>query len=353
VTGPWVLVTADGPTLRDPVVALRALAAGGYRGSLAVSCGSSIATASRYCLRRVNVPPCDDPGFLPAIRQELDRGNYLTILPASEAALLALGVSTPHLVDKVELARVAEAVGIPTPPSRVFASADELLDAAAHLDYPVIVKPSVHRSNAARVDSPAGLRGSVVQDGPVIVQPFMTDLNAVSGVIWEGRLVAAVHERWFRIWKYHCGVASAAVTVTPDPDREERLLRLMSGYQGYFHAQFAGPHLMDLNLRVHTSHPLGIAAGVNLVATYCDLLRGIDVAPARARPGVYFRWLEGDLRHLARAVRRRDMSVGSAIAALRPHRGSAHSTESLGDPMPMMSRMRHVIHVGLSGGGSR
>jgi hypothetical protein len=354
VTNEWVLVTADGPQLRDPLVAVRALAAGGYRPALAVSCLSSIATASRYCLRRVDVPPCDDPGFVAGIQDELDRGRYLTVLPASEAALLALGVSTPHLVDKVELARAAEAVGIPSPPSRVFASAEELLDSAAELEYPVIVKPSVHRSNASRVDSPAGLTGAVVQDGPVIVQPFLADLNAVSGVIWNGRLIAAVHERWFRIWKYRCGVASAAVTVPPDLDREERLLRLMEGYEGYFHAQFAGPHLMDLNLRVHTSHPLAVAAGVNLVAAYCDLLRGVDVAPMRARPGVYFRWLEGDIRHLAKAVRYGHMSVPSAIVALRPHRGSAHSTESLRDPVPMMSRIKHVMRVGLSPGrGSR
>jgi hypothetical protein len=342
VTKEWVLVTADGPQLRDPLVAIRALAAAGYRPALAVSCGSNIATSSRYCLRRIDVPRCDDPGFVEAIRREMDRGPYLTVLPASEAALLALGVSTPDLVDKVKLAQAAEAAGIASPPSRTFLSASELLDAADDLHYPVIVKPSVHRSNAAWVESPADLRGAVVQDGPVMVQPFLQDLNAVSGVVWKGRLVAAVHERWFRIWKYRCGVASAAVTVPADIDREQRMLRLLDGYEGYFHAQFAGPYLLDLNLRVHTSHPMAMAAGVNLVGVYCDLLRGVNVPSVRGRPGVYFRWLEGDIRHLGKAVRHRDMSIRSAIAALRPRRGTAHSTESIVDPVPMISRMRYV-----------
>jgi hypothetical protein len=351
VTKEWVLVTADGPQLRDPVVAVRALAAGGYRPAVAVSCGSSIATASRYCLRRVDVPPCDTAEYLPAMKAEFTRGGYLTVLPASEAALLALGVRTPHLVDKIELARTAEAVGLASPPSRVFASAEELVRAGRELDYPVIVKPSVHRSNAVRVDSPNGLAGAVMQDGAVMVQPFLGDLNAVSGVIWGGELVAAVHERWFRIWKYHCGVASAAMTVASNPDREERLVRLMEGYEGYFHAQFAGPYLLDLNLRVHTSHPLAMAAGVNLVRVYCDLVRGDRVRHVRARPGVHFRWLEGDVRHLAKAVRHGRMSVPAAIGALRPRLGTAHSTESLRDPGPMVSRLKHVVRVGLGPDG--
>ena len=175
-----------------------------------------------------------------------------------------------------------------------------------------------------------------------MVQPYITGLNAISGVVWEGRLVAAVHERWFRIWKYRCGVSSAAETVPVDPVREEQMLALLQGYQGYFHAQFAGPYLIDLNLRVHTSHPMAMAAGVNLVGAYCDLLRGEDVPTMRARPGVRYRWLEGDLRHLAKAVRLREMSLGSALSALRPRRGTAHSTESLTDPLPMMSRMWYV-----------
>lgn len=347
MTKQWVLVTADGPQLRDPLVAIRALADGGYRPAVAVSCGSSIATSSRHCLRRVDVPSCDDPGFPSAIREELSSRPYLTVLPASEVALLALGVSATHLVDKVELGRVAEAAGIPSPPSRVFGSAEELLDAAPQLEYPVIVKPAVHRSNAAWVDSPALLARAVSQDGPVIVQPYMEDLNAISGIVWRGRLVAAVHERWLRIWKYRCGVASAAESIEPDPEREERMLRVLDGYQGYFHAQFAGPYLLDLNLRVHTSHPLAQASGVNLVAVYCDLLNGLDVPTMRGRPGVFFRWLEGDLRHVAKAVRMRHMTAGSAIRALRPRRNAAHSTESLRDPRPMMSRIRYVAGLGL------
>ena len=342
----WVLVTADGPQLRDPLVAIRGLAAGGYQPAVAVSCGSSLAAASRYCLRRVDVPPCDDDGYAEAIRAELARGPYLAVLPASEAALLALGVTAPHLVDKVRLAETAAEVGIPSPPSRSFASAEEALAAASDLDYPVVVKPAVHRYYASRVETPAGLVSAILEDGPVVIQPFIDErLHAVSGVIWQGRLVAAAHERWLRIWRFHCGVATAAETVAPDRQLEERIEALLRGYEGYFHAQFAGPYLLDLNLRVHTSHPLAVAAGANLIAIYCDLLRGEQIGSIRARPGVFFRWIEGDLRHVTLALRRGEMSMSSALRALRPRRGAAHSTESLRDPGPMVNRFWYVARA--------
>ena len=336
----WVLVTADGPQLRDPLLAVRALAAAGFQPAVAVSCGGSLAAASRFCLRRINVPHPTTEAWLPAIRAELSRKDYLTVLPASEVALLALGVSNPHLVDKAELARRGEKVGIPAPPSLHFEGIADLMGAARDLPYPVVVKPAVHRYYASRVDSPEDLAASVLEEGPIIVQPFLDDgLHAVSGVVWEGNLVAAVHEAWFRIWRFHAGVATAAETTEADLALEERLLALLEGYEGYFHAQFAGPYLLDLNLRVHTSHPLAVAAGVNLVGAYCDLLRGEEVSPVRARPGVFFRWLEGDVRHLLKAVHLGQMSAGQALRELRPRRGTAHSTESLTDPGPTFNRL--------------
>ena len=339
----WVLVTSDGPQLRDSLVAVRALAEAGYRPAIAVSCGFSLASASRYCLRRIDIPHHDDPGYVPAIQEELKRLPYLTVLPASEVALLALGVTVPDLVDKARVEELGRAVGIPSPPGRLFPSGEALLAAANELEYPVIVKPAIHRYHASRVESPAGLAAAVLKDGAVMVQPYLNHaLHAVSGVLWHGQLVAAVHERWFRIWRFHSGVATAAETVEPDIDLEDRLTRLMAGYDGYFHAQFAGPYLLDINLRVHTSHPLAIAAGANLVGIYCDLLRGEDVPTVRGRPGVFFRWIEGDVRHVAKAIRLGRMGPREAIAALRPRRGAVHSTESLRDPGPMLSRLGYL-----------
>lgn len=59
----------------------------------------------------------------------------------------------------------------------------------------------------------------------------------------------------------------------------------------------------------------------------------------RGRPGVFFRWLEGDVRHLLKAVRVGQMSAEQALRELAPRRGTAHSTESLSDPGPMVNRL--------------
>lgn len=361
----WVLVTDGGNGWsRDTVAAVRALADGGYRPSVATSGPSRLAALSRYCEQRIRVPRAEDPGYREAVLAEAERGDYLTVLPSNERALVALGVAVPHLLDKMGLNAAAEAVGIPVPPSRLFESLDAALSSADELDYPVVVKPTTRRYWAFYADSPARLTEAASDHGPVLVQPFLMDqLRAISGVVWQGRLVAAVHERWLRIWPELCGLPSAAETIPADPEVEERLVALLQGYQGLFNAQFAGPYLLDLNLRVHSTLPLAVSAGVNLVARYCDLLRGESPEPVRARPGVFFRWLEGDVRHVLSGVRKGTIGLPRAARLLKPHPGAAHSIESIRDPMPGIARAwvavshrvlrRPPSHIGLPEGSGR
>src|SRR5439155_20067813 len=106
-------------------------------------------------------------------------------------------------------------------------------------------------------------------------------IRSLAGVAWRGRLVGTVHQRFLRTWPPDCGMASAAVTVEPDLGLEERILALIDGYEGIFQADLAGPYLLDFNPRVYASLPLAVAAGVNLVRVWCDLLRGLDAHTAR------------------------------------------------------------------------
>lgn len=340
----WVLVTDGGDgQARSSLAAVRALAAAGYRPAVTVSSRSSLAASSRYCARRVPVPPVAEPGYAEAVQAELSARPYLTMLAASDTALLALGAPVGHLVDKAELVARARQSGLAVPPTRVFASRDDLL-AAADLEYPLVLKPAISTYPAALVTSMDELAAAARGDGRFVVQPYLReDLRAAAGVLWKGGLVAAVHQRYFRTWPGECGTACAAQTVEPDLELEQRLLRLLEGYEGIFQAQLAGEHLLDLNPRVYGSLPLAVAAGTNFPALYCDLLRGNEVDPVRARPGVFYRWLEGDLRHMAWALRAGRGGIGSALRTLRPHLGTAHSTESLRDPMPMVARLRHAV----------
>lgn len=281
-----------------------------------------------------------DPAYGDVVRAEFAKGSFLTWVPASEGALLALGVTVPQLLDKAALHERALSVGLQVPPSRVFTSRAALMQELDALDYPVVIKPTHRRYPAFLVRSPDELSRSPMGDDAVITQVYLDDpLHAVSGVMWKGKLVAALHERWLRIWPWPCGLASAAESIAPDTALEGRLLRLMEGYDGIFCAQFAGPHLFDLNLRIHSSHPLAVKAGANLVAIYCDLVRGMKVSPVRARRGVFFRWIEGDLLNLISATRGGRLSLGAALKELVPRRGAAHSNETLADPLPTIARL--------------
>jgi hypothetical protein len=352
--GPWVLV-ADGSRRpgnqgRAAVAAVRALAFAGYRAAVTVSSGFSLAARSRYCSRRVPVPPVTDEGYVEAIRNELASRPYLACLPASDAVQLALEAPGAELLDKDLLAKRAETAGIPTPTSRSFASTAELRAAADDLHYPVVVKPAVHVYNPFRANSPEGLTRKVIHEGPVVVQPFIEEpIRSVSGVIWKGRLLGTVHSVWLRIWPPDCGSASAAKTVPPDHELEERLPQLLDGYDGIFNAQLIGDYLLDVHPRVYGTHSLALAAGVNQIGINCDLIRGLEPAPVGAKIGAFYRWLEGDLRFVARGIRSGKLSPKKALQLLSPKRGAAHGVESLDDPGPLIARLKYSARrIGMS-----
>jgi hypothetical protein len=151
-----------------------------------------------------------------------------------------------------------------------------------------------------------------------------------------------VHLRYLRVWPLPCGTVAAGVSTAPDTALERRLERLLAGYDGIFHADFAGDQLLDLNPRVHATLPLAAASGVDLVAMYCALLQDRAPEPVRGRPGVLFRWLEGDLRSAVYRLRRRQVGLATVVGDLWPRRGTVHGYESLRDPGPMLTRLRYL-----------
>jgi hypothetical protein len=342
---------------RAAVSAVRGLAAAGYRPTVTVSGKWSLAGSSKHCSRRVQVPfvRSQPEAFAEAIRAEMASRPYVAVLPTTDLALLALEYPVRHLLDKVECAKLASQVGLATPPSEVYSSVEELLGAAKELEYPIIVKPDLKLGMAVRVDDPAGLSEAI---GPLIgepvrliVQPYLNDgLHGVGGLIWDGRLVVAAHMRYLRIWPLPCGTVAAAETTEPDRELEARLVELTKGFNGLFHADFAGPYLLDFNPRLHAALSLPLHAGINTVAAYCDLVRGQTVPSARAKPGQLFRWIEGDVRSTLRGLRGGRISAGQALRALMPRRGTAYSYESWRDPGPLAARARFLARRIWTGG---
>ena len=334
---------------RSAVAAVRALAAAGHRPVVTVSGRPSAATASRDCAGVLRVPAADSPDFRKAMEEHLRSHPGTTVLPASDAVLVALELPGAPLVDKGELPARAAAAGLDVPPSRSFASPAELL-AAEDLDFPLVVKPAVKTAPsevARRVDSRHELAEALADlPGALVVQPFATGgMRAVCGVIADGRLLAAVHQRYVRIWPPDCGTASAAETTGPDLDLEDRLPALLEGHSGVFQVQLVEYQVIDVNPRVYGSLPLAVAAGANLPALATDVAAG-RTAPdgvVRGRPGVRYRWLEGDLRRLRHDFRTGASTPGQVVRALLPHRGTAHSVESLRDPGPVAKRLTDAI----------
>lgn len=358
---PAVLVSDGGRgQARSTLATVRALALGGYAPAVTTSGPHSVAAASRYCTRSIEVPRVNLPGFADAVAREMERGSYLTFLAASDAALLAMGAEVEHLVDKNRLAEVASRAGLTPAPGQVFASLDELRNEAERLEFPVVVKPAHPGQTVRRIQSREDLGRIPPSSGPLIVQPYITEeLRSVGGVIHEGRLIAAAHQRYLRTWPPDCGGACAAETTDPDLEAEARLVELLEGFEGVFQAQFAGAYLLDLNPRVYGSLPLAVKAGANLPAIFCDALSGkVPAEPVRAATGVFFRWLEGDLRNVLHGVRSGDLSAREAVGLLRPKPGSAHGPESFRDPKPMLTRLVYAAKTsrwreGLSGLGAR
>lgn len=331
---------------RSTLAAVRALHAAGYRPTVTVSAPYSLAAASRWCAGVVPVPSVREPGYPGAVAAELAREPCLAVLPASDAAMVALGATGTDLIDKTVLAARARRAGLAVPDQRVFPTPEHLAAAAADLAYPVVVKPALRISGAQpparRVDSATALRALPLVAGELVVQPVLPGrMHALSGVVWEGRLAAVVSQRYLRLWPVESGVACAAVTVEGDRELEERVLQVLEGYTGLFQAQFLGGCLIDVNPRVYGSLPLAVAAGANLPAVHCDLLRGRGAGLVRGRAGVRYRWLEGDLRHVMHAWRTGQSTAMRSIVDLLPRPGTAHSTETLRDPGPAIVRLQH------------
>ena len=348
MTGRPVLVADEGnPQSRSALAAVRALGRAGYPVLVTSAGQPSLASRSRWCSGTLVVEPGCGAAFAQTVADLLAAGEVQAVLPSSDLAVQALASPGAELLDKRTLGERAAAAGIPVPAGRELPSwtALEQLD---DLAFPLVVKPAARRpgttGSAVLVRDRGELERAAEVAGPLVLQPFLPGtMSAVAGVVAGGRLLAAVHQAYLRTWPADCGVASAAVTVPPDVQREEALLRLLAGFTGIFQAQFVGDALIDLNPRVYGSMPLALAAGVNLPAVLLRADEGQEMPLLRARTGVHYRWTEGDLRHLRQAVVARSMSCRAAGRALRPHRAAAHSVGARDDLRPLLQRAQHVL----------
>jgi biotin carboxylase len=350
--------------------AVRALREGGYTPWVAATERGWYAARSRAAAGVVAVPDvrCDPDGFVAALVSAASSLEIAAVLPASEAALLALaghqhmfprtavGVCAPGIVqratDKVALLELAAEARLPLPPS-VILTQPEIDRRGRDLRYPVIVKPvrsemtapdgSLRYESVRRVRSFEALSRAVEQvpGRKWVVQQYLPGiLRAVCGVVWNGELVCAVHQVTHRTWPPD-GPSAYAQTTAADPDLEQGVARLLGlvGWSGVFQAQFIESdgrnYLIDFNPRLYGSVSLAVFAGLNLPAIWANLLVGGAPAAGNYRVGVRYRCEERDLRALLAALAHG--RVGVVVDGLVPRRRTVHAIFSRRDPLPAIT----------------
>jgi len=358
---------------RASLAACRGLASAGYRVCALAPRRSAAGHWSRFPAERMLAP---DPrenvdAFVAAVDEALRDDPRSLLVPGSDASLLAvsehrdrlgrsavLGLPSRESVrrggDKLLLLELAAEAGLAPPPSRACRHVDDARAAGAELGYPLVLKPA-----RSFLSEGAGLyqqRVEVVQHEselkqklrrftpPFVVQRYeQASFLSCSGVVAEGRLLALTTSRVLRLWPPGAGMHCYSETVRVPPGLTGRVRHLLNGvgWQGIFQLQMlelddGRLSVIDLNARLFASVALDVSAGANLAAIWCDWLLGHNPSPLVARPGLRYRWEEGELCHLGWQLGH--FRLRAAASVLLPHRRVTHAWFRLSDPGPLLAR---------------
>jgi predicted ATP-grasp superfamily ATP-dependent carboligase len=291
------------------------------------------------------VLPCGDDWV--ALLDDPDQPRWWSPYPATGAARRCL--------DKLEVARAAEVVGLATPRT-VLADATAL----ATWQGPAVVKTrshwlpdqtAPHRLEAQRVALAAAARPFVVEaaaagGAAVLQEPVTGRLGAVTGLVIDGEFVLASQQLADLTWPQPMGITAHARTVEPEPDLVARCGALAAelGYEGLLQVQFlhpvggAVPHVIDCNPRCYGSLGLAESAGLSLVAAWADwAVEGTSPAPATARAGVRYLWTEGAVRAVAaRSNAGHAGQTTSLPSLLKELPRAVHPRWAARDPLPAL-----------------
>jgi predicted ATP-grasp superfamily ATP-dependent carboligase len=381
-TNPGVLIVDAGE--RSAVAAGESLARAGYRVGTASSQHPAPAGWSRFSERRFRLPnprvaPLDFAARAAAIAAA---GAYRTVLPCSEGSLWAvsnnreqfdesevtLGLpergTVERCTDKVELVELAAEAGLSAPETVVCADWGEAIAAAERFGFPAVVKPrrTVFRAGeetrhlaSGLVDGPRSLEARLAEAGlPCMIQRRERGaIVSVGGVFADGRLLATACSRYLRTWPAEAGSVSFSQSIEAPERLLDSVTRLLGslGWEGMFELELIergeGDYaVLDFNPRIYGSIALAVKAGVPLPVVWCDwLLKGKNTKGLAARPGIFYRWEDADLRNALRCLR--EGHSGRAASILRPRRGVAHAYFRWYDPLPLAVRgLRLLSHFG-------
>jgi predicted ATP-grasp superfamily ATP-dependent carboligase len=351
-------VVVTGGHFPGALAAIRSLHGAGF-APWAVAAGAGSYVAFSRAAANVIVAPAvttSARGFVEAVA-ELCTVQRTILIPGTEPELVALvewGELLPHSVlglpsaetlqrvtNKLVLTESAAEAGFSVPRTNVVRGGEFEAD----ITFPSVAKPvcsvirdgdSVASVSAMAVGSQDDLRRFVAHLGerPAVVQPLVHGrLNAVAGVMWEGRLLAPVQQVALSVFPKPCGGSAVARTVRTDPEIVARAERLLAdlGCEGIVQLQWIDDgerlYVIDLNPRIYGSLALANAAGSELAVIWTRLLLDQEPGPVSSGRDVLYRNLETFIRAGGRA----------ALFAAKTADGSVNSVIARDDPLPVLA----------------
>jgi predicted ATP-grasp superfamily ATP-dependent carboligase len=265
-------------------------------------------------------------------------------------------------LDKRILDRHARKAGFTQPVTIQCTSIEDGRAVAAELGYPVIVKPprsfsaahATEHKPAVVADADALAASADELGGTFLVQEFLADAYVVSyaGVAVDGRVLGFTTSRYARVWPPSRGSAACSETIAPEAHLRDAIARLVAdlGWRGVFEIEAlerpaGSAAVIDFNTRLYGTLALAVRAGCNLPAIWCRYLLHGELTDPEPTPGLRYRWEDGELFSLTRALLRGERRTAGTIA--RAPRDVVWAHYQRGDAGPLLARLIYLGRRGL------
>ena len=280
-------------------------------------------------------PPISDASFGASLFDAIARFRPDVLMPVGDLEIrwvadrwddftVTLAMPDPEVIricqSKPDLLRLAGELSIPDIPSATVSDMDELAAAAAHLGYPIFVKPydtlmRLGGRKGLEVTAPTELR-KVLAAWPseherLIVQHYVDGTrHNVYFAAERGTLTSAVEVRIDRTdTPDGTGLAVDGVTVEPTPSllaQTSRLVRELK-YTGVGCTQFlvtsdGRDAFLELNPRLGANFVVVRSAGLDLAPMAIDIALDRQVSSPTTKTNVRYAWALGELAGLRDAV---------------------------------------------------
>jgi D-aspartate ligase len=363
---------------RSAVGTCECLARNGYRVGMATSDPPAPGQWSRHASARFRLgdPRAEPRRFAEQVAEAAQSGDFATVLPGSDASVLALsnhrdalgdvaqlGLPAREVVDrcvnKLTMLDDAAEAGLASPQSVACADAAEARATASRLGYPVLLKPRQtvfddhggHKQRQTLIaEDEAALLQALPEFGlPCLLQSFERGgVVSIAGVAAGDRLLAIVFSRYMRTWPPQAGPVSSSRTETPPASLVERVGKLVRtlGWQGIFELELiqrpdGGFAAIDFNPRLYGSIALAGRAGAPIPAVWCNWLLYREAEECATASGVHYRWEEAEARNALRSLR--EGRLREVLSVIRSRRPLARAYFRWSDPGPAIAMLLRMV----------